>query len=277
MILMLIELIKGTQSTVSEVGGKGYSLIKLTNAGFSVPRGFIISASVFIQTLKENNKYDSVLDLCEKTTLENFRETGIKMREMVLSCKPIFKVEKEITKFNSSVAVRSSSVSEDSSNHSFAGLHDSFLNVEKKDVLCTVPKVWASIFNDRALFYRLHNKMPLFEGVAVLVLEMVHAKYSGVVFTTHPVDPSYLIVEVTPGTCDLLVEGRVTPDRYIFRRDNLTLEECEIVKTPTANKKAMQNIVKECINIEKLFGVPQDIEWAVSDELYFLQSRAVVL
>jgi len=274
---MLIKLEKGVNSNVGEAGGKGNSLLKLINAEYSVPCGFIIPSDYFINTLKTNNVYEIIIDICSHTTLDNFKENSVILKDIVIKCEVKFELAELAEKLNSLVSVRSSAISEDSANYSFAGLHDSFLNIEKNCIAENVKKVWASIFNDRAIFYCLYKKLPLFEGIAVIIQEMVQAKYSGVVFTTHPIETEFILVEVTSGTGDSLVDGRITPDRFLFDRKTLEISKSEISSHTLIDEQELRNLVNKSMEIERLFGRPQDIEWAISDKLYFLQSRAVVI
>jgi pyruvate,water dikinase len=273
----IIELGKDVKSDVSNIGGKGISLLKLMDAGFNVPNGFIIPVSYFFDTLKTNCEYEKIVKLCESTTMDNFEKNSKILQNIIINCNITFNVDEQLQKLKQPVAVRSSSISEDGEVHSFAGLHDSFLNIGKEDVITYIKKVWASLFNDRALSYRLHKGLPLFEGMAVIVLEMVQANCAGVVFTMHPVEQNRFLVEVTSGTGDSLVDGSITPDRFLFNRKTLEILSAETFQKPIMSKKLMKTLVNNCMEIEKLYGRPQDIEWAVSDKLYFLQSRDVVI
>jgi pyruvate,water dikinase len=272
----IIELAKGVSSNTDAVGGKGNSLLKLINADITVPNGFIISADYFIDTLKENGVYEKVKGVCECTTLDNFQENSVVLQEIIQQCNVSLETDELLQTFGNRVSVRSSAISEDGDNHSFAGLHDSFLNVEKNDVILYVKKVWASLFTDRGMGYRLRNNMPLFEGMAAIVQNMIDAKCAGVVFTQHPVEQKYILVEVASGTGDNLVSGVVTPDRYLFDRITLELISSEIMSEPLLDEQTIQSLVAQSMEIEKLYGKPQDIEWAYDEKLHFLQSRAVV-
>ena len=273
---MSVKLAKDVESDVTEIGGKGNSLLKLVNAGIKVPEGFVIPASYFIDTLKANGVYEKAVQLCDNTNLDNFKENSEILQRIVMNCKVGFDLEEPVSGLRMPVAVRSSSISEDGENYSFAGLHDSFLDVTKEEIVESVKKVWASLFNDRALFYRLYKKLPLFEGIAVIVLEMVRANYAGVVFTKHPIEKDHVLVEVTTGTGDGLVDGSVIPDRYLLDRNTMEISSVEISQKIPLDEKTVKSLAGKCLEIENLYGKPQDIEWAVSDELFFLQSRDVV-
>ena len=272
----LIELAKGSHSNANVVGGKGESLLRLINAEFSVPYGFIIPAIFYIDTLKENNVYEKVMGICESTTLDNLQENSAFLQEIIKQCNFSLVIEGLSQKLGYRVSVRSSAISEDGDNYSLAGLHDSFLNVEKNNIIKYVKEVWASLFTNRSMVYRLHNGLPLLEGMAVVVQNMIDAKCAGVVFTKHPVEQKYILVEVAPGIGSKLVDGIVTPDRYLFDRQTLELASSEITNEPLLDDKALQFLICNSMEIERQYGKPQDIEWAFDDKVYFLQSRAVV-
>jgi pyruvate,water dikinase len=197
------------------------------------------------------------------------------------------------------LSVRSSVVGEDSSGASYAGLFDTFLNVNSdfSQVLETIKKCWVSLFNERAIVYRIAKGTSKFEGMAVIIQEMIPAQVSGVTFTVHPLNGKLLLIEASYGLGDLIVGGRVQPDQYIFDRETLDLidervgnkfkmsvlekMEVKIINTPQklakrpvlSNTKAME-IANVCLKVEKTFNYPQDIEWCISnDNLWLLQSR----
>ncbi|MDR2580072.1 MAG: PEP/pyruvate-binding domain-containing protein [Fibromonadaceae bacterium] len=272
----MIELTEGIRSNADEFGGKGNSLLKLINAGYSVPHGFIIPTYCFIDTLKENNVYERIKNICKNITIDNFQENSAILQNLIMRCDVSLKIAEQAQRLGSSVSVRSSAVSEDGSSYSFAGLHDSFLNVNKNNIDENVKKVWVSLFNDRAIYYRLCNNLTLFEGMAVIVQNMINAKCSGVVFTQHPIDQNYILVEIASGTRDNVVGGIITPNRYLFDRQTLKLVSSELTTEPLLDDKTLEKLVIKSMDIEKLFDKPQDIEWVFDDILHFLQSRAVV-
>jgi pyruvate,water dikinase len=289
---------------VSELGGKGYSLAVLFNNGFNVPRGFILISEAFFEYLRKNNMIEKVRKLSSEIDENNFREKSREIRDLILSGKIQENIESEVkealSKLNANyVSVRSSAVSEDSLRASFAGLHDTFLNVkaETTSVLENVKKCWASLFNDRAVIYRIKKKIPHLEGMAVIVQEMIPAEVSGVVFTIHPMDKKSLLIEASYGIGDIVVGGRVEPDDYVVDRKTLEIVERKIgsknimtegrkaktvnIEKELAEKQALSDekikeIAKISLKVEKIFNYPQDIEWSIySNKLWLLQSRAI--
>ncbi|MBD3339668.1 MAG: phosphoenolpyruvate synthase, partial [Candidatus Lokiarchaeota archaeon] len=199
------------------------------------------------------------------------------------------------------VSIRSSAVSEDSSKTSFAGLHNTYLgiNTNSRIFFKYIKKCWASLFNERALLYRLNKKAPLLEGMAVIVQEMIPSQFSGITFTTHPLNKDILFIEASFGIGNLIVNGEVEPDGYQIDRKTLKLLDKKIgaknissifkngkIKTIKKSKHetnsqllsfdTVREISKTCLDIEKLFRKPQDIEWCIyRDKLWLLQSRAI--
>ena len=200
------------------------------------------------------------------------------------------------------VAVRSSATAEDSKLDAWAGQLESYLYVDKKDLLKSVQKCWASLFTARAIFYRLERKLQKNKiSVAVVIQKMVNSDVSGVCFTVHPVtkDKDQMIIEACWGLGEALVQGIITPDSYVLEKSTLNIidinigsqekmivkakEETEEKPVPE-NKKEKQKLtevqIKElakiCMNIEKHYGDPRDIEWALGgDKFYIVQSRPI--
>jgi len=294
---------------VSELGGKGYSLAVLTSNGFNVPRGFIIVSEAFFEYLWQNNIMEEVQKLSSEINENNFKEKSSEIRNLILSNKIKENIESEVKdaldKLNAHyVSIRSSAVSEDSLRASFAGLHDTFLNVkaEASSVLENIKKCWASLFNERAVIYRIKKGIPHLEGMAVVVQEMIPAEIAGVTFTAHPDtrDRKLIVIEATWGLGESLVSGSITPDLYILNKESL-----EIVKKVLGRKKILivpskSGVIKKeaqkeemeefcltdkdlkeialiCLKVEKVFKFPQDIEWCIDKErmIFMLQSRPI--
>jgi pyruvate,water dikinase len=291
---------------ILELGGKGYSLIGLMKNGFNIPKGFMITSETFFKFLKKNNFLDIIKRLISEINENNYQEKSKEIRNLILKGKMpkeiISEIKNALKKLNGQfVSIRSSAVSEDSLKASFAGLHDTFLNVKMKltPVLENVKRCWASLFNERGLIYRIKKKIPHFEGIAVIVQEMISAEISGITFTKHPTDEKSLLVEASYGLGDIIVGGRVEPDDYIIDRKTLEIKEKKIGKkekmsiTINGNTKIIETekelakgqvlpdnkikeIAKVCLKIEKIFNYPQDIEWCIADnKLWILQSRAI--
>ena len=201
------------------------------------------------------------------------------------------------------VAVRSSATAEDSSVASWAGELDTFLFIDEKKLVETVKKCWASLFTPRAIFYRFEKKLHKTSvSVAVVVQQMINSEISGVAFSVHPVsrDKNQLIIEAGYGLGEAIVSGAITPDSYVVHKKegtildiNISKQEKQIIMKPGGGSilKPVAKSIREkqkltgkqiielseiIKKIEKHYGCPQDIEWAVyRGKFYILQSRPI--
>ncbi len=205
------------------------------------------------------------------------------------------------------VAVRSSATSEDSEEASFAGLQDTYLWVRgERSVLDHVRQCWASLYNAESLSYRLRLGLPEEHvAMAVVVQQMVPASASGVMFTRSPTsgDRSTVVIEACWGLGSCLVSGEVTPDRFVVNKVTGDIVSktisCKALRhVPDAEKGGVRDepvpeelqsaasisdaLIAELVavgkGIERHYGRPQDIEWAVTGDaadgaIYILQSR----
>jgi pyruvate,water dikinase len=305
-MMMFLEEIK--EPKVSELGGKGYSLAVLINNGFNVPQGFVITSDAFFKFLKANNLMVRIGKLALEIDENTFGEKSKEIRDLILEGNMPEDIASEIgeslNKLNAQYAsIRSSAISEDSLKASFAGLHDTFLNIKSAPelVLENVKKCWASLFNERAVVYRIKKEIPHLEGMAVVIQEMIPAEISGTAFTAHPDtgDKNEIIIESSWGLGESIVSGLVTPDRYIVNKKNFNVikkiigrkkitvrtDKGGIARIDTPDDKmnafslrdtSIENITKVCLNIEKAFKYPQDIEWCIhKNKIWILQSRAI--
>lgn len=299
---------EAARENANVVGGKGLSLGILSDNGFNVPQGFVVVADVFLSYLKYNDFLDKV-----KSALAGFKNFGAQpsvrdLRQLL----PRGQIPNDVAQVidealkgleASHVAVRSSAITEDSREASFAGLYDTYLNV-KKDlpaVTVCVKECWASLFNPRAIAYKIEKGLPLFEGMAVIVQEMVAANVSGTAFTLDPKsgDTHKIVVEASYGLGEAIVKGVVTPDRFVFEKTHLALVERKLGRKKAAivpNKEGTRiesvseeqqgkfcmdenlarQVARVCSEIEKLFSYPQDIEWCVENcRIWILQARPI--
>ena len=210
------------------------------------------------------------------------------------------------------VAVRSSATAEDSSIASWAGELETYLNTEKKNVLEKVKQCWSSLYTPRAIFYRHEkNLIDHYVSVAVVVQKMIQSEISGVAFTVHPVteDPDQMIIEAGFGLGEAIVSGQITPDSYIVSKNDMSImdinigdqtrklirkvgkqkgeedEENKVNHWVSTGKdgnrqkltgKQIITTAQAFINIEKHYGFPCDIEWAMEGgKLYITQSRPI--
>lgn len=240
--------------------------------------------------------------------LESLEQHSEKIRGVIDSSSIPDEIQKEILNAYRSlsktpVAVRSSATAEDSSIASWAGELESYLYVTQTDILNKIKLCWASLYTPRAIVYRAKRDMKLKDiSVAVVVQKMVNSQMSGVCFTVNPVtkDRNDMVIEAVYGLGEALVQGIVTPDRYyVDKKEDVIIDivtnaqKKMYIQNKTGgtnevnvpNKKQLHQKItgKEiitlseiCKKIEKHFGSPQDIEWAIEKgKFYILQSRPI--
>jgi len=298
------------------VGGKGANLGEMTRAGFPVPQGFIVTAQAYYQFLDANDlrstikQYLEKLDVNDSHALENASE---KIKKAIIKApfpkeisdlvvKSYFKMDPHILK-HAMVAVRSSATAEDLPGASFAGQQETFLNVYGEAALLEkVRECWASLFTQRAIFYRQTNNFDHFKvGIAVPVQKMVNADRSGIMFTIDPVtnDKNTIMIEAIFGLGEMIVQGMVTPDHYevdkktdkiikkivnvqekIMRKKGTSNEVIPLTKHEGGKIKLTDTMIFELADLarrlEKHYYFPQDSEWAIeNNHVYLVQTRPV--
>ena len=291
------------------LGGKGWSLTILSANGYQVPNGFILTIDAYLDTLKCNDIQNYINNITKQINEKNYRKFSKNLKALILKCKIPDDIKKEIDDAlgilrANYISIRSSAISEDSMKESFAGLHDSFINVksELNSVLYYVKKCWASLFNERSIIYRIKKGIPLLDGMAVVIQEMIDSDVSGIAFTDHPLQKDVMLVESAYGLGTLIVGGEITPDSFIISRNNLSIvgasignkhRMCKVNEAgnlvvidvlspekdlPSISTERLKELSKICLDFEKLFEHPQDIEWCLySNKIYILQSRAITM
>ncbi len=303
------------ESSLELLGGKGRSLARLAAAGLAVPGGFYVTASAYRRFVEENDLQAPILDLAKPEitgrTL-SFDAASAGIQALFEEAEPPDVIVSEIRQAYAglggdgpAVAVRSSANAEDLPDMSFAGQQDTYLNVRGEDALiAAVRNCWSSLWTSRAISYR--HQMGIDQNavaMAVVVQLMVPADVSGILFTANPAtgERSEMIVNASFGLGEAVVGGQVTPDSYVVDRESLTpkktmigTKEQKIVcdgdqgtrlesiaegerSQSSLSNKALEELASRALDIEQLFnGVPQDIEWAISDgKLWLLQSRPI--
>jgi pyruvate,water dikinase len=296
---------------LDRVGGKAASLGELTGAGLPVPPGFVVTADTYRAFIEETGIADDLfaavdVDHEDSAALAAAHERA---HELIVETPLPEDVRREVLAayddFDPAepfVAVRSSATAEDLPDASFAGQQETFLNVGREALLDRVRECWASLFSERAIYYRNRQGFPHDEvDIAVVVQRMVDAEKSGVMFTSHPsTGEPRAIVEAAWGLGEGVVSGTVSPDNYVVER-----ETGEVVETAVADKKTMfvrgpdgttdeeavpddrrearvlseadlAALVEVGERVESHYGEPQDVEWAMRDgDLFMLQSRPI--
>jgi phosphohistidine swiveling domain-containing protein len=280
------------------VGGKAASLAKLISTGMQVPPGFCLTVAAYQAFITASNLTGIIQMELGRKSLQKMRweeiwDSALRIRSAFLRApfppSLVKAIGEALLQLNSQypLAVRSSALGEDSANRSFAGLHESIVNVQgEESVVRAIRKVWASLWSDAALLYRRELDLdPLHSGMAIVVQEMVPAQNSGVAFSRDPRNQlaDREIVEAVPGPCSNLVDGLLEPDRWILQHSSGKVLEWLAgerntmqTKIPLLNDHDLSALHTKLSQIENLFGLPSDVEWAQqSGKLSILQARPI--
>src|SRR3989338_7973999 len=174
-----------------ELGGKGVNLVILTQEGINVPDGFVVTTKAYQDFIEIKVLKDKIMHQLKDIDINNHKkleEISKEIKRLIhdeeIMEHVIDEVKCQLKKHKAEkFAVRSSATAEDLINASFAGQQDTYLNIEKEDIIENIKKCWASLFNPRAIFYREEKKIPHVAGMAVVIQEMVDPDFAGVMFT----------------------------------------------------------------------------------------------
>lgn len=295
-----------------QVGGKGFALARVAKNGMAVPEALCITVEAYEQYVDKTGLRDQIFLELHRKVFEDMRweeiwDTSLRIRNLFLKTaipgdlrdnlmRPI-----EVRFAGNAVLVRSSAPGEDSSKTSFAGLHESYVNIRGKElILDHIRLVWASLWSDRALLYRKELGLDVEKSaMAVIVQEMIFSDRSGVVFGKSPVNASQALIEAVYGLNQGLVDGTVEPDRWTLHRktgkiisydpavkekllnpasEGIRIESLPPDKRnrPPLEKAEVSEVFGLVMKAESLFGTPQDVEWTYKrDLLHTLQARPI--
>ncbi|PHM45687.1 pyruvate, water dikinase [Xenorhabdus mauleonii] len=302
---------------VNRVGGKNASLgemiTNLAELGVSVPNGFATTAQAFNDFLEQSGVNQRIYQLLDETNVDDVNQlakAGAQIRQWVIDTPFTAQLEKDIRDAylqlsegepEASFAVRSSATAEDMPDASFAGQQETFLNVQGIDaVMVAIKHVFASLFNDRAISYRVHQGYD-HRGVALSagIQRMVRSDLasSGVMFTIDTESGFDQVVFITSayGLGEMVVQGAVNPDEFYVHKPTLLNNNPAIVRRNLGSKKIrmvyadskehgkqvrtedvsdelrnrfsltdseVEALARQALLIEKHYGRPMDIEWA---------------
>ncbi|PEI93236.1 phosphoenolpyruvate synthase [Bacillus pseudomycoides] len=294
------------------VGGKGLNLGKLSKIqGIQVPEGFCITTVGYQKAIEQNETFQALLDQITMLKVEDrdqISEISRKIRQIIMEVEIPSDVVKAVADYLSqfgdehAYAVRSSATAEDLPHASFAGQQDTYLNIIGKEaILQHISKCWASLFTDRAVIYRMQNRFDHSQVyLSVIVQRMVFPQASGILFTADPITSNrkLLSIDASFGLGEALVSGLVSADCYKVQEDKIVdkmiatkklaiygrkeggTEARQIdpdqQKTQTLTEQQILQLARIGRQIEAYFGCPQDIEWClVDDTFYIVQSRPI--
>lgn len=294
------------------VGGKGLNLGELSKIeGIHVPEGFCVTTMGYQRAIEQKEMYYALLDRLTRLKAEERAQIGEisrQIRQIIMEVDVPSDVVEAVTHYLSrfgeehAYAVRSSATAEDLPHASFAGQQDTYLNVIGKEaILQHISKCWASLFTDRAVIYRMQNGFDHSQVyLSVIVQRMVFPQASGILFTADPITSNrkLLSIDASFGLGEALVSGLVSADCYkvqegeiidkriatkklaIYGRREGGTETRQIdrdqQKTQTLTEQQILQLARMGRQIEAYFGYPQDIEWClVDDTFYIVQSRPI--
>ena len=307
---MVIDFSKISKNDVMTAGGKGANLGEMVSAGINVPSGFVVTADEYKEFLRINGLeeiFEKELTEAGKDetrllkAAEKFRaliKKGKLSEHLIDEVKTAYKNLGE----NIRVAVRSSATAEDLPDASFAGQQETYLNVRGTDeVVDKIIACYASLWGNRAVSYRAkqgYNQLSV--AIAVVIQTMVESEKAGVLFTVNPINNNADEIQINSsyGLGESVVSGRVTADSYIADKSgkikHLTIgsKKTQIIygekdtkevdvsremrEKPALNEREVKELVNVGKTIEKHYGYPCDIEWAIrGGEVYILQARAI--
>ncbi len=322
---------KVDSKSVSVVGGKGANLGEMMKIGLPVPKGFVVATDSYVKFIQDNNLQEKMEKILAETDIENSESlvsSSAAIQKLVMESTMSQQVADEIINSYRAlymadelrdisgkaldfirvgrdqlpVAVRSSAVAEDSASTSFAGQMVSILNVMgPKQLLESVKRCWASLYEPRAIFYHKNNGIKP-QAIAVIVQRLVNADKAGVMFTADPVnfDNTKIVIEGAWGLGESVVSGQVTPDTYTYdrstknveiqvnRKDTMRIRDLfsgdtkvqpvlpELVEAQVLDLREISDLVQLAEKIESHYGSPQDIEWCIErNKLFIVQTRPI--
>ncbi len=298
-----------TWKDFSSAGGKGTNLGEMIQAGLPVPSGFVVLTDAYHDFVEANNLQKEI----DRITNNLRADDMVALQEASEAIYGLFeqgtipdRIISEITSMYEqlgakTVAVRSSATAEDLPGVSFAGQYNTYLNVSGPDeVLQAVKQCWASLWNARAVSYRLKQDISHDIAFAVIVQQLVEGEKAGILFTANPISGrrDQVVINASWGLGEAIVSGQVSPDQWVVKKSGAITEthiaqkEVMTVRTEggTSTVETPDDLQKKPVltqediavlndlaqKTESYFKAPQDIEW-VCDQgtCYLVQTRPI--
>ena len=313
---LILEFDDARATDLEVVGGKGASLAHLVQAGFPVPAGFTLTTAAYSAFIAENALEDKIAAIANGLQYDDLDELDRRAQQLRTlveqgTLPPTLRAEIEqhyrALGDDVRVAVRSSATAEDLPDASFAGQHDTYLDVQTLDgIVVALKRCWASLWTARATSYRHTQGIAHLDvGVAVVIQQMVDADVAGVLFTANPLTTATdeALIDASWGLGEAIVASLVTPDSYTVKLSSLRVtaktlgsKAVKIVRNPDTGVGTVQIDVppaereRFCLSdqqaadiaelgrrvMEFYGGFPQDLEFAVAaGKIHLLQSRPI--
>ncbi len=292
---------------IKNLGGKARNLVELCKIKeINVPRGVCVKSIAF-------DEFSNPICLPSFIyKINDIKGSSVEIKKNIkhqpISKQMIREIMNGIENLREPFVVRSSAILEDSKKYSFAGQQDSFLNVKRIDVMDAIKSCWASLYNSRALSYRLNIGIEEIGSIGVVIQEMILAEKSGVIATAHPItgNKDNILINANWGFGETVVLGEVNPDEYYIRKidskilrrtiNKKTIMEClekgklikkDICNDPKSEQSCLsdKDILDLChasLKIEEYFKrnydiENQDIEFVIDHKINIVQSRPLQL
>lgn len=306
-------MLSDEKAVLANVGGKGASLARLTRAGLPVPDGFYVTTTAYQQFVEINRLQAGVLqavEAVEAASPASLEAASRAIQELFVAASMPPEVAGAVARAyaalpgtNPAVAVRSSATAEDLPELSFAGQQETYLNIQgAAQVLEAVKHCWASLWTPRAIGYRQqHGIDQRAVSLAVVVQLLIPAEAAGILFTADPVTGlcDRELISAAWGLGEAVVGGLVTPDSLVVEKesgrilDRQTADKQvmtvrvdgsveqqpvpeDLRRAPTLDDSRAAELSRLGVQIESLYGVPMDVEWALADGNFaILQARPI--
>jgi pyruvate,water dikinase len=279
----LIDWLGSSAGGVAALGGKGASLDRLHRLGFRVPPGFCLTIDAFTAQVA------SVAPPADGSLIEAVATAPLAPAVEDALATAIGRLVAEVAAegFQPRFAVRSSALGEDSAGASYAGLHETELDVAPVGIPDAVRRCWASLASPAAVAYRRRRGLaPDDAAMAVVVQALVPADAAAVVFTHHPVTgrDDQLVLTAVRGLGDAMVSGTVTPDTYVVDRASRAVVTFDpgadahgrASGEPALGAHTLNELIELSLAVEARFEHPVDIEAAIAGGTwYLLQARPI--
>lgn len=272
------------------VGNKAFNLSLLAKQVIKIAKFFVIINSVFEQIIKsqEIESLKEQLTLVKLSNLEKESKGVKKILQQINSRINQLTFPEDLQKKvwagfkklkTDKVAIRSSATCEDLMDASFAGQFESYLAVSEDEVLATIKKCWGKVFTKQVLVYCLYREVDFSTiKMAVIIQEMIFAEKGGVIFTKDVFQgrEGILVIEAAKGLGERVVSGIVNPESIFISKDTGKIAQKQSGDGQVLSQREIKELTDMALEIEKFYGYPQDIEWAIEKgKIYILQSRPI--
>lgn len=290
----IIPLQKKESLDLNVVGSKTKNLSMALNNSFRVPEGFCVTTRAYKQFIIQNQLYNTIDMEIIRKPMEDMRweeiwDASLRIRSAFLKAEIPLEIKSSIIQsikgfeHEQKFAVRSSSPAEDSENNSFAGIHESYINISGIDnILESVKLVWASLWSDRAILYRKELSLDSFKSsIAVLIQKMEKQPVSGLAFSIEPSgsQKNHMAIEAIGGFLNKLVDNVNEPEKWFVKKETheitSNIRPAEY-KDSILSESEIDEVVSKILKLEEIFRFPVDVEWTGKSENFtVLQVRPI--